>query len=239
MKIQDILSTMMTEFQKKENPHFAREAMERYGLNTANYLGLKNPDVYKIADEYFRQYKHYSTEDLIEACAAMLATGSREMRFSAFRWGDKMHKRLTPAHLPELERWMDNYLFDWADCDFLSTKTIGELFVRYPECIERTTEWASSKKLFTRRAAAVTLIVPVKRIDVLPQAFAIAEALLMDTEDLVQKGYGWLLKVAADRYPDEVFSFLLERKHCMPRTALRYAIEKMPESMRQKVLRRE
>ena len=49
---------------------------------------------------------------------------------------------------------------------------------------------------------------------------------------MVQKGYGWLLKEASKYYQKEVFNYVLKNKNIMPRTALRYSIEKMPEELR-------
>lgn len=57
-----------------------------------------------------------------------------------------------------------------------------------------------------------------------------------EMHDMVQKGYGWMLKEAAKRFPKEVFEFVMERKGTMPRTALRYAIEKYPQEMRKRVM---
>ena len=79
-----------------------------------------------------------------------------------------------------------------------------------------------------RRAAAVSLVVPAKRGEFLDDALAIADLLLVDADDMVRKGYGWLLKEASRRHRDEVYEFVLARRDVMPRTALRYAIELMP-----------
>ena len=54
----------------------------------------------------------------------------------------------------------------------------------------------------------------------------------MDRDDLVQKGYGWMLKEASRMHQKEVFDYVLRNNKIMPRTALRYAIEKMPEDLR-------
>ena len=63
-----------------------------------------------------------------------------------------------------------------------------------------------------------------------------ADALLIDPDDMVQKGYGWMLKAASKTYPDEVFQYVMRHKKEMPRTALRYAIEKMPEARRRRAM---
>jgi len=90
-----------------------------------------------------------------------------------------------------------------------------------------------------RRGAAVILIPAVKKNKkFLQDVFDVAEILLMDKDDLVQKGYGWLLKEASNKYQKEVFDFVMKRKNWMPRVALRYAIEKMPESMREQAMSR-
>ena len=62
--------------------------------------------------------------------------------------------------------------------------------------------------------------------------FEIADLLLLDQDHMVQKGYGWMLKVASQAHEKEVFEFVLSKKAVMPRTALRYAIEKMPPHLR-------
>ncbi len=59
---------------------------------------------------------------------------------------------------------------------------------------------------------------------------------MLGEDDLVQKGYGWMLKDASVYYQKEVFDFIMRNKNKMPRTALRYAIEKMPQSLRKKAM---
>ena len=60
----------------------------------------------------------------------------------------------------------------------------------------------------------------------------IAGILLQDNDDLVQKGYGWMLKASSEARCKEIFDFVIKHKDVMPRTALRYAIEKMPKEMK-------
>ena len=63
-----------------------------------------------------------------------------------------------------------------------------------------------------RRAAAVSLIVPAKHGKFLKESMEIADLLLTDTDDMVQKGYGWLLKEASRKHTDEVFSYVMKNK---------------------------
>jgi 3-methyladenine DNA glycosylase AlkD len=66
--------------------------------------------------------------------------------------------------------------------------------------------------------------------------FEIANTLLTDKHDLVQKGYGWMLKAASQAQEKEVFDFVMSKKSIMPRTALRYAIEKMPPELKSRAM---
>jgi 3-methyladenine DNA glycosylase AlkD len=90
--------------------------------------------------------------------------------------------------------------------------------------------------MWLRRASAVALIVPVTRGLLLKDVFQTAELLLTDGEDLVQKGYGWMLKVAGDHFFTDVHKFVMKHKDDMPRTALRYAIEKWPAPKRKQAM---
>jgi len=89
-----------------------------------------------------------------------------------------------------------------------------------------------------RRAAAVSLIVPAKHGKYLNESLEIASLLLSDSDDMVQKGYGWLLKEASRKHTGEVFAYVMKKKRAMPRTALRYAIELMPEDLRAEAMKK-
>lgn len=66
--------------------------------------------------------------------------------------------------------------------------------------------------------------------------FEIADTLLLDKDDMVQKGYGWMLKATSEANQKRVFEYVMSKKGVMPRTSLRYAIEKMPQELRTKAM---
>lgn len=72
----------------------------------------------------------------------------------------------------------------------------------------------------------------------LSDVFEIADALLLDQDDMVQKGYGRMLKVASHTHQREVFEYVMKHKAVMPRTALRYAIEKMPKELKNQAMKK-
>jgi 3-methyladenine DNA glycosylase AlkD len=106
----------------------------------------------------------------------------------------------------------------------------------YPEYVGRLKKWAKSANRWVRRASAVSLILPARHGEFLADVFEIADILLLDNDDLVQKGFGWMLKEASKLHTKEVFAYIMKHKAVMPRTALRYAIEKMPQEMREKAM---
>jgi 3-methyladenine DNA glycosylase AlkD len=107
---------------------------------------------------------------------------------------------------------------------------------KFPEYVHRLEEWAKSENRWVRRASAVTLILPARKGMFLKEILEIADSLLEDRDDLVQKGYGWMLKEASRLHQKEVFDYVMRKKAAMPRTALRYAIEKMPAELRQRAM---
>jgi len=106
----------------------------------------------------------------------------------------------------------------------------------YPQFIENLKEWAKSRNRWSRRAAAVTLIIPARHGKFLKDVFEISGILLLDDDDLVRKGYGWLLKAASEAHQEEVFDYVMKNKKQMSRTALRYAIEKMPAEFKARAM---
>ena len=128
------------------------------------------------------------------------------------------------------------HVSNWGSCDSLSTGVLGNFLVDHAASLPRARAWAGSKNRWLRRAAAVALIPAVKQEKYLPEAYATADALLLDEDDMVQKGYGWMLKEAANKRPQEVLDFVMTRKDRMPRTALRYAIEKMPPAWKKRAM---
>lgn len=96
-------------------------------------------------------------------------------------------------------------------------------------------EWARSGHLWHQRMAIVTCMHPVRRGD-FADAFAIADMLLDHPHDLIHKAVGWILREAGKRDEAALTAYLAPRYRRMPRTMLRYAIERFEESKRQQFL---
>jgi 3-methyladenine DNA glycosylase AlkD len=131
-----------------------------------------------------------------------------------------------------------DYTKDWADCDDICSNVLGEYFLKFPDEAICVLDWARSENLWYRRAAAVSLLKPLRKETQFHLAETVAALLLQDQEDLVQKGYGWMLKEASKKWPEEVLSFLSQHSSIMPRTAYRYALEKYPSEIKREMMQR-
>ena len=94
---------------------------------------------------------------------------------------------------------------------------------------------ARSASLWERRIAIVSTFHFIKRGE-LEDTFRIADRLLDDRHDLIHKATGWMLREAGKRDPHAQRAFLKDRYRRMPRTMLRYAIERFPEAERRRYL---
>jgi 3-methyladenine DNA glycosylase AlkD len=109
---------------------------------------------------------------------------------------------------------------------------------KYPASITEIVSWTASSNRWLKRASAVSLIIPAKKGLFINEIFTISDHLLTDKDDMVQKGYGWMLKEAYKQHQDAVYQYVLKHRRDMPRTALRYAIEKMPPDLKTEAMKR-
>lgn len=210
--------------------NFFKEKIRLYGVRTQA--------VTQISRLVFRQVEPLPKQEILGLCEQLWQSGYIEETFIACKWSYDIHKRYEPSDFGVFERWIDLYVNNWASCDSLCNHSVGEFVEMYPEFVNRLNDFALSANRWKRRAAAVTLIIPARKGKFLDEVFAIAGLLLTDNDDLVQKGYGWMLKAASEAHQREVFDYVVSNKSVMPRTALRYAIEKMPEEMRKEAMRK-
>ncbi len=209
-----------------------RESGQRFFKEPIKTYGVKLPEVNKISAGIFSRLKKSTKEEVFWLCGELWASGYFEESIVACNWCYRLRKQYVEEDFDIFESWVIKYVTNWASCDTLCNHTIGALVEKYPVLLNRVKEWAWSENRWVRRASAVSLIVPARRGLFLSEIFEIAERLLTDDDDLVRKGYGWLLKTAAEANQAAVFDFIIRRKAEMPRTALRYAIEKMPPELK-------
>ena len=117
----------------------------------------------------------------------------------------------------------------------VSAPIIGDYLIDQPDHMEILEKLSRSKNLWQRRTAMIFTFAFLRKGITRPTVL-IAEKLLNDDHDLIHKAVGWMLREMGKRDPYLLRSFLKENATEMPRTALRYSIERLPESERKRWL---
>lgn len=120
---------------------------------------------------------------------------------------------------------------NWDLVDLASYKVVGSYLFDFEKPRNILYKLARSNNMWERRTAIVSTLYFVRKGDV-ADAFKIAELLLKDQQDLIHKATGWALRYAGDKDRKQLLSFLDKHAATMPRTALRYTIEKLDQKLR-------
>ncbi|MCJ7634154.1 DNA alkylation repair protein [Candidatus Bathyarchaeota archaeon] len=215
-----------------------KNSYQRFFREDVKFYGVKTPIVEKIAKRFFNEIKEKNKKEIFSLCEKLLVSNYCEEAFIAFEWAYSLRKSYDENDFPMFEGWVKKYVNNWAKCDTLCNHTLGSYIEQFPRYIESLKAWTKSDNRWLRRASAVTLILPARKGNFLNDVFEICDRLLKDDDDLVQKGYGWLLKEASRIHQKQVFEYIMKNKKDMPRTALRYAIEKLPKDLRDMAMKR-
>lgn len=237
MDATNILNKVDLELKRlSKNPKNIKD-YSRFHKDGEKHIGITTSLVRKVSSKYFKEIKNLNKKKIFALCGKLLNAHGSDYQDIAFDWAFRLRKQYQEEDFKLLEGWLKKYVNGWGSCDDLCTHALGDFIYQFPEFISKTTGWAKSENKWLRRASAVVLIYSLRKGKYLKQAIDTAKVLLQDTEDLVQKGYGWMLKEASKLYQKEVFDFAMKNKKLMPRTALRYVIEKMPGKLRQMALK--
>jgi 3-methyladenine DNA glycosylase AlkD len=191
------------------------------------FLGVRVPKVRRVA----RKSKDLVEADIVE----LLKSEWHEERLLGLMIIDRRFRFAKPD---KKKYWVDFYLENlyavnnWDLVDLSADKILGEYVLLDATYEKKMVEFAKSFNLWHRRIAIVATLALMKRrrSDL---TYKIALILLRDKEDLIQKAVGWMLREAGKRVNDaELIEFLREHKAVMPRTMLRYAIERLSEEVK-------
>ena len=230
-----IIKKIRQELKSNADEH-AQNTGQRYFKERVRLHGIKTAAVKKISKEYFKEVEGMSKDEIFDFCEELWKSGYIEESFIACHWSYFLREHYETRDFAVFERWVNDYVGNWASCDTLCNHTIGTFIEMYPEYLSDLKTWGRSPNRWMRRASAVSLIVPARKGMFPKDIFDVADILLLDKDDIVQKGYGWMLKAASETHQEEVFEHVLAHKKNMPRTALRYAIEKMPRELKDKAM---
>lgn len=191
------------------------------------FLGVTVPEVRKIAKKY-ADIEFSEVQKLLENKFHEVRQAGLFVLVKKFETGDESEKKkVYQLYLKNLQQ-----VNNWDLVDLTAPKIIGAYLV------ERRTErkilykLAQSKNLWEKRIVIVATFAFIRQNDFV-DTLAISEMLLKEKHDLIHKAVGWMLREVGKRNQEVEEEFLRRHYQQMPRTMLRYAIEKFAEDRRQ------
>ncbi|OJT27185.1 DNA alkylation repair protein [Archangium sp. Cb G35] len=196
------------------------------------FLGVTVPEQRRIA----KRHKDLPLEQL----GALLRSELHEHRLTGFLILVTRFERADGAGRHRLFVFCREHLAglnNWDLVDTVAPKLLGEYLLEHPELTPWLYELARSPVLWERRIAIMSTQAFIRAGD-FKDTLKLAELLLHDEHDLIHKAVGWMLREVGNRDLASEETFLDRHAREMPRTMLRYAIEKFPKAKREHYLKR-
>jgi len=231
----------------KARRQLARMARPSSGFDASRYFrGTHDLAFYNVgtgrvramAREIHRTHRDvWSVDDALLFANPLLPDRHLEVKNVGIELMARYSRSFTPRLLPHWKRWLSkNYSSNWATTDAICGMLIGPLLVKHPRLVSRLAAWARDRNMWVRRAAAVSLIPSVRKGAALDAAYRVARTLHADREDLIQKAVGWMLREAGKTDMRRLQRYLRTNGPRIPRTTVRYAIERFPAAKRRTLL---
>jgi 3-methyladenine DNA glycosylase AlkD len=194
------------------------------------FYGIKVPETRKLVKKNFQEISLEETGKLLQSSFHEERLGALLILVEKFRQGDDKEKE----KIYKLYLANTGQINNWDLVDLTAPQIVGAYLDNKPKDI--LFKLAGSKSLWERRIAILATFYFIKNGQ--PEyAFALADQLVDDKHDLIHKAVGWMLREAGKRCSEKLLEdYLKPRYKKMPRTMLRYAIERLPEAKRKNYL---
>jgi len=230
-----MLEKLKKEFSKLANPEKARILEKFFKTQKGEYaegdkfLGVIVPEQRKLV-------KKYSSLLSLEEIQELLNTKIHEYRLTALlilvkqyqKADEKIKKQIFDFYLKNTRN-----INNWDLVDLSSRDIIGNYLLDKDKSL--LYQVANSRDLWEKRIAIISTFEFIRK-NQFDDTINISEILLKDKHDLIHKAVGWMLREVGKRNQEILESFLKKHHKTMPRTMLRYAIEKFPENKRKAFL---
>jgi 3-methyladenine DNA glycosylase AlkD len=233
----DIARTALERLRRLADPVKAK-GVQRYFRDTVRAYGVAAPEIRALARELHRSVKDaWTVADAVALCDILFAERELEAKSIGALILAGFKKDFPPSLFAKVKGWLAaDRLDNWASVDVFCTDAMGAFLEKYPAFVEKIKAWAYHRNRWVKRASAVSFIKLAKKAEHLPAIYEISASLFPVDDDLVHKANGWLLREAGKRNPGRLEEFLLRHGPAIPRTTLRYAIERFPETKRRAIL---
>lgn len=225
-RVQQLLKSTRAQLKALADPEFEASARWFFKEPVKPY-GVRTPQLRELARVAYGDVKHWPVADRDRFVTELWKSGMLEEGVIVSHLYRRFAKSCEEREFRMFEQWIDRYVRNWAHCDGVSTWLIAACIANRPGLADRLPGWTTSKNRWKRRSAAVSFIQEAKQGRNTETILHISDLLLNDSDDMVRKGVGWLLKETYPKKPQEVLEFLEPKRSSAPRLVLRLAAEKM------------
>jgi 3-methyladenine DNA glycosylase AlkD len=211
---------------------------QRYFKETVAFLGVSTPAMRDLTAEVYKKIKpDWGVKEATEFCTLMLADPYHEVKGLGILIFERFRKDFPKSAFLTIKKWLlaDN-CNSWALVDVLCPISVGALLERYPELVREIKGWAASPNRWVRRASIVSFLKLSRKPEYRDTVYGLVQLHFGDRDDLIQKASGWLLRETGKADMARLERFLRRHGAAIPRTTLRYAIERFPEKKRKELL---
>src|SRR5947209_7395541 len=225
MTAPELLQFINREFEASAEPQFAKN-LRWFFKETVDPYGVRGAQVRRITASVYREVKTWPAARRNQLCEALWKAGKLESGILVNHLYRRFKKQCGASEFAVFERWIDRYVRNWAHADGLASWVLAASIENEPNLIDKLYPWTRAPNRWKRRASAVALLQEAKRGRHTEAIFRVTDLLFRDSDEMVQKGAGWLLKETYPKKPAATVDFLNERKDRISRLTLRYAAEK-------------
>lgn len=195
------------------------------------FLGVTVPEQRKIAKEFFQSVAPEDVPVLLQSpLHEVRLTGLLLWMYRYERGGSTERRKIYGLYTSNINR-----INNWDLVDVTAPTIVGEYLWEHPDKRGIMFEWAQSKSIWKRRIAIISTLFFIRK-NHFAETLLLSEVFLTDKEDLIHKATGWMLREVGKRDVTVLEKFLEKNASRMPRTMLRYAIEKFDAKTRKRYL---
>lgn len=213
------------------------QGVQQYFKHEIVALGIDAATVREFAAAQSKQLaRGWTLAEATGLCDLVLREPELEIRGVGILILSAFKREFRPGLTRVARRWLETRLDNWALVDTFCGSILSPLLEQHPGVEKTLRTWSRARGLWVRRAAIVTLVPFARRGRLLDTAYELAQEHFADPEDLMHKATGWLLREAGKTDLPRLRAFLLRHGPAIPRTTLRYAIERFPAADRLQLL---
>lgn len=233
-----LVNKILTLLGKLADPQEAQVQKNFYKRDSnITLIGIKVPCIRKVVKDIVSSYTLHK-KSILNVSEKLVSNKVHEYKMAGIILLELNKNKIIPSDLETIKRWfLNDYINDWAVIDTLCLAVISSLVEQSKEAQDTVMEWRKHENIYIKRASIVSFIKHAKRKELIDTLLRHASTFLGINHDLITKANGWLLREIGKSNPQKLEGFLTKNIKKIPRTTLRYAIEKFPETKRKWILK--